>query len=279
MNNPTIFAIIFALFTFSSVKADQYPGDVEFSNIVQRVYHEVSADNISMSFRSDIVTRGQLCSVLVNRHNSQISPGATRSNASFIGVTLSHSDCLNALWYSSGYSGPSGWLAWAGVLRGTWFNDNNQQFNDSANWLSPVKEPGFDSRNYDLQTVIFTGRTGQARYGWNVSHPSVDYVWGWDQKDNANQNGERGTHVGWTFQKSSAQCIVWATPEEAFLECVKPSHTCASQKRRVSAGFFGMGQWTIGSCSSGGSGGGRGGPRPILEEGPDLPGEPLINNR
>jgi len=78
-----------------------------------------------------------------------------------------------------------------------------------------------------------------------MSHPDVAYVWGWDAKNNGNQGGETGTHVGWAFDKSEAKCIVWATPEEAFLECVRPTNSCGG-KKRVSTGFFGMGQWTIG---------------------------------
>jgi len=242
------------------VYADQYPGDIAFTNIVQRVYHEVSADSISMSSRPNIVNRHQLCSNLVDRHNNWIAPGAGQSNADFINLSITQSDCLNALWYSNGYSSSAGWSAWAGLLTGTWYNDNGEEFNDGANWQSPISVTGFDGRTYQLQNVIFEGRTGSAQFGWNSSHPDVDYVWGWDGKDNSNQNGERGTHVGWAFSKSSAQCIIWATPEEAFLECVKPR--CAG-KQRVSTGFFGMGQWNIGntSCRTAPSGGIR--PRPI----------------
>lgn len=244
-----------------SAFADVYPGDTTFTNIVQNVYHAVSADNISYK-NNTIRTRDELCSNLVNRHNNHISKLASQSNASFIGVTLTQLDCLNALWYSDGYNGSSGWQAWAGNLTGTWYSDefldNNgnitqaaNTFNDSADWLSPVKESGSDGRTYDLQSVIFTERTGNARYGWNMSHADVAYVWGWDGKNNQNQGGQVGTHVGWTFEKSGAQCIIWATPEEAFLECVKPK--CAG-KQRISTGFYGMGQWTIGNTSCGTSG-------------------------
>jgi len=240
------------LFINQASYADIYPGDTAYSQIVQRVYHEVSSDNINMLYKTNIVSRNQLCSELVNRHNNHKAPGASQTNAGFIGVTLTQLDCLNALWYSDGYDSSAGWTAWAGNLVGTWFNDDNQQFTDPANWNSPVKENGNDGRVYDLQNVLFSARSGNARYGWNMSHPDVAYVWGWDAKDNNNQHGERGTHVGWTFEKSGAQCIIWATPEEAFLECVKPK---CSGKQRVSTGFFGMGQWTIGStsCSSGSS--------------------------
>jgi len=253
-----------------SVYADQYPGDFAFTDIVQRVYHQVSADSINMSSRPNIINRHQLCSTLVNRHNNWVAPGVGESNANFINLSLTQSDCLNALWYSNGYSSSAGWRAWAGFLTGSWFNDDEEQFPDGANWLSPVPIIGFDNRTYQLQSVLFGGRTGISQFGWNSSHPNVDYVWGWDGKDNNNQNGERGTHVGWTFSKGTAQCIIWATPEEAFLECVKPK--CAG-KQRVSVGFSGMGQWNIGDASCGTTSVGK--TRPFRPIEPISPIEPI----
>jgi len=77
-----------------------------------------------------------------------------------------------------------------------------------------------------------------------MSNPGVNYVWGWDPKDNTDNDGLQGAVVGWTFKKTSAnaECIVWVSKDEAFLECVKPY--CGG-KLRVSAGFFGLGQWAI----------------------------------
>ena len=177
--------------------ADRYPGDAAFEEIRQEVYGGITSDNIRMDFNRSIVTRNQLCRTLVNRHNTNRvtyreddEPNGriltTTTNASFIGVSLTELDCLNALWFSDGYDSSAGWRAWAGNLVGTWFNDERffntetneyqQIFTDPANWLSPEAERG--ERTYYLQSVIFSGRSGNARYGWNKSNRDVAYVWG-----------------------------------------------------------------------------------------------------
>lgn len=239
------------------VSGDTYPGDATYSQIVQEIYHEVSSDSISMTFQSSITTRNSLCETLVTRHNTHKPTGASQTNATYIGVALSEQDCLNALWFSSGYNNASEWGAWAGVLSGTWFNGDGQTFTDPADWKVPhtvqTANPSTDLDNnggpriYDIQSVLFSNRTGNARFAWNMSHKDIEYVWGWDAKDNNNQNGRRGAHIGWTFEKNNANCIIWVTPEESFLECVKP---ICSGKRRVSTGLFGIGQWEIGSVKN-----------------------------
>ena len=56
-------------------------------------------------------------------------------------------------------------------------------------------------------------------------------MWGWDPKDYTNHYGYQGSHVGYPFTSNSgADCIVWLTGEEAFLECVK---TCLSVRREL----------------------------------------------
>ena len=73
-------------------------------------------------------------------------------------------------------------------------------------------------------------------------------MWGWDPKDSTNHYGYQGSHVGYPFTSNSgADCIVWLTGEEAFLECVK---TVSFSKKRTSAGFWGFGQWVIQPISS-----------------------------
>ena len=68
-------------------------------------------------------------------------------------------------------------------------------------------------------------------------------VWRWDPKDSTNHLGYQGSHVGYPFTSASgADCIVWVTGEEAFLECLK---TVAGTKKRTSAGFCGFGQWHV----------------------------------
>ena len=70
-----------------------------------------------------------------------------------------------------------------------------------------------------------------------------DVVWGWDPKDPTDHFGYQGALVGWPFTSASgADCIVWLTGEEAFLECIK---TVGTTKRRTMVGFWGYGQWRV----------------------------------
>ena len=96
-------------------------------------------------------------------------------------------------------------------------------------------------------------------------------MWGWDPKEPVQHYGWQGSHVGWPFTSASgAECIVWLTGEEAFLECIK---TVGTTKRRTSAGFWGYGQWRVKTsntktcCSRQGCEGPRGTPG---QRGPQL---------
>lgn len=236
------------------LSADRYPGDTTYTSIVQEIYHGVSSDNIILSFNLTINDRKQLCETLVEQHNNGLPGSASETNSAYINEVISLNSCLNALWYSSGYNDSSGLDAWTGELTGTWYNNNDQSFTDPATWEKPIgvstNDPQNDLSNgvprvYNFQKVIFGGsdRTDYAKYGWNQSHPDIAYIWGWDPKDNDDQHGMRGTHVGWTFSQGQTKCIIWVTKEESFLECIKPM---AIGKRRTSAGLNGIGQWDIG---------------------------------
>ena len=234
------------------VTADIYPGDTTYSAIVQTIYHQISSDNVQLAYDQSISDRTDLCAKLISKHNTATPGVASQTNASFINETITLNTCLNALWYSSGYSSISDLATWAGTLSGTWYDDSGATFNDPAVWNNPINVTTSDPLNdldsngnpriYIFQQVIFSSRTGDARYGWNQSHSDVAYIWGWDAKDNLQQFGEVGTHVGWTFDQGQAKCIIWVTRKEAFLECVK---TINGTKRRTSAGLFGIGQWSI----------------------------------
>ncbi len=247
-----------ALLLINNTYADVYPGDSTYSNYVQNIYHSVTGDNINLEYDSSITTRQQLCNRLVSRHNTgrNTASGQLQSNADFSGVVIFEQDCVNALTFTQGYSNAAGLEAWAGQHRGTWY-DQSQTFSDSADWQHPVKEPSNDPsdldnngnpRVYDFQSVVFTERTGDARYGWNQSHPEVQYIWGWDPKDNSNDFGRTGTHVGFVFESGLAECIVWVTFKEAFLECVS---TGGLDRYRTSTGFFGYGQWDVTNWNGG----------------------------
>ena len=79
-----------------------------------------------------------------------------------------------------------------------------------------------------------------------IFHTQEMVVWGWDPKEVANHFGYQGTHVGYPFTassaSSSAECIVWLTGEEAFLECVQTTELAG---KRTSAGIWGYGHWKV----------------------------------
>ena len=245
-----VFGATLTLLLAPSAGADVYPGDASYGAIVQDIYHEVTSDSIYLNWQTSITTRTELCEALTSAHNTGLNPGMSASNADWINESVSVDDCLWALWYTNGYPGNAAWNKWAGTHNGYWY-DQTTQFHDSAYWApavgrlaaSPSDVDSMGNRRvYSFQDVRFLDRTGPARYGWNQSHHEVDYVWGWDPKNSGNQNGYTGTHVGFTFEVNTASCIIWVTSNEAFLECVKQ---VGSSRRRTSAGFFGMGQWTV----------------------------------
>ena len=72
----------------------------------------------------------------------------------------------------------------------------------------------------------------------------VLYIWGWDPKNNSCQGGRQGAHVGFPFDVgASTHCIVWVTPEEAFLECLRNRHRTSTTSG--SGNSEGYGQWYI----------------------------------
>jgi hypothetical protein len=232
--------------------SDTYPGDRAYTQIIEDLRDRVSRDRIVMQFWQGgaVQSRSQVCQLLVQRHNSGSNRGQSQTNSAFLGQSLTGTECTNALIRTRGYSSPAGWTEWAGLHQGTWYGD--AQFPDSARWLVPRREPtrspGSDldrsrqARVYDFQPVEFLNRTGAARNGWNQSHPEVSYVWGWDPKEGQDERGQNGAHIGFPLQVGTVSCLIWFTPKEAFLECIKRTGT---GRVRTSTGLFGFGQWTV----------------------------------
>jgi len=234
--------------------SDNYPGDAAYSNLVQTVYGGVTSDSISMALHNGGATQSRtaVAQILVDRHNNRQNSGQAQTNADFLGTSFTVQEVVDALTFTKGYPSSVGWAQWAGNHSGTWF-DENQQFTDNARWLSPVVEPTNDPqfdrdnagqpRRYDFQKAEFLNSAGQVkRTGWNQSHHEVQYLWGWDPKEQGNENGRIGTHVGLPFTKQNTSVIVWFTPQEVFLECIVTSD---AMRKRTSTGLKGFGQWTV----------------------------------
>jgi len=183
----SLVAVFTLLGTYSQLAdADCYPGDTQFTAIVQEVYKKVTSDRISglRGYGSYELTRTQLCSLLVQNHNSGLiqSRGQTRTNNNFLGQAISLSSCVNALVYTKGYDTDEGWRRWAGTLSGTWWS-NYGLFSDGAEWYQPYWKNG---QTYAVQKVEFlsqwrkenckfvdqTGAT--CRFGWNQSGRGVN---------------------------------------------------------------------------------------------------------
>ena len=168
--------------------ADCYPGDSQYTAIVQGIYKKVTSDKISgLRGYPNPLTRSQLCNLLVNNHNNGYlrASGQSYTNQRFLGQSVSVSSCVNALTYTKGYDTQSGWIKWAGRHNGKWWSRHgNRVFNDGARWNQPYLkyDPG---QTYAVQKVEFlsqwrkvhcthvdqTGAT--CRYGWNQSGKGV----------------------------------------------------------------------------------------------------------
>lgn len=212
---------------------------------VNTIVGQVQTDQLSFSAHSSVTNRRQLCSALTPRHNRRRMGRRGLTNADYLGgVEVSRAECESALATPTFYA--AGDLNhWRGRHVGRWLNDNGQRFNDHATWA--VEQAG--SRQYGRggpsayreQAVGFS----DGRQGYNGSSSSLNYIWGWDPKDDGSCN--KGVHVGYPIQPragmSVVHCLLWLTPSEAFLECVFDDS--AAPNGRTSTGFWGMGQWSV----------------------------------
>ena len=199
--------------------SDTYPGDRDYTRIIDDMRGRVAADRISMQYWQGgaALSRSQVCQLLADRHNNGRNAGQGQTSAAFLGLSVTSGDCLNALSLTRGYPPAAGLTAWAGHYQGTWYAER-QQFTDNALWHPPRGEPtrhprtDRDSANrprfYSLQPVEFLNRSGPARFGWNQSHPELPYIWGWDPKEGPDERGQNGAHLGYPFQVGAASCII-----------------------------------------------------------------------
>ena len=177
--------LICLLGALGCARADCYPGDTPFTNIVQEIYHGVTADNIVLAYSGpSSMSRQALCSILVSNHNYGRNRGQSQTNRDFLGNTfITQFDCVNALTYTKGYSSSAGWQEWAGNHRGTWYGEETS-FSDSAKWYHPYTKSDY-KHTYAVQKVEFQSQwrrnncrridmTGaNCRFGWNQSGTGV----------------------------------------------------------------------------------------------------------
>lgn len=236
-------------------KPDNFPDDRAFTVILQMILDGVRQDQMEFGWfrRLNINSKQELCRFLVNRFKTKKNAGMEKTNSEYTGCDLTEADCLGALTNPSGFDSGDRWGSWSGTHEGSWFPDVGTKIDDKAEWAEPSKERTHDPQNdldgngqpreYDFQKVHWPGRTC-GKDGWNQSHPDVEYVWGWDPKENGEENGNIGAHVGFPFKSGDCEFIIWITKKEAFLEAVNTSHPVPGRKKS-STGLGGCGQWEI----------------------------------
>lgn len=238
-------SVMIGLFLISMLgisKADIWPGDGGFYDICLEILDDVSGDAIRFRQSFDYtdiretLSRFQLCNRLTTQHN-------THNSVYLGGAGVTNSECVAALNSPLSYD-TAEWNNWSGRHCGSWRSIGGggavgSPDTDHALWNTAVP-----SGAYQRQSVTFLTRPGTCcDDGWNESGGTEVVVWGWDPKDPSDHGGYQGSHAGYPFtSSSSADCIVWLTGEEAFLECIK---TVGSIKKRTSAGFWGFGQWRV----------------------------------
>lgn len=249
-------------------EADEYPGDDAYNQKIQTLLEAFYSDQMDFPWHGATnVTREQLCEGLVELHYGGTLNGMTVNNAEWLGcnaftpVNFS-TILLDALMNPKPFDLKSGWADWEGHHQGNWYSPT-QVFSDEAIWSPPVQQPtsdpvnDLDSNNqprvYDFQEVVWPARQ-VGNHGWNQSHHEVPYIWGWDPKENGNENGDIGTHVGFPFSIDHCKFIVWITPKAAFLEGINlgtmETKTINGQQvsghPKTSTAFTdGFGQWLI----------------------------------
>ena len=173
--------ILLGVYT-QTINADCYPGDAQFTAIVQEVYKKVTSDRISglRGYGSLELTRTQLCSLLVRNHNSGLiqsqTSSQTRTNYNFLGESISLGACVNALVYTNGYDTDEGWRRWAGTLSGTWWS-NDEAISDGAKWYQPYWK---DGQTYAVQKVEFYSQWRKDNCKF-VDQTDATCLFGWNQ--------------------------------------------------------------------------------------------------
>ena len=180
-----LISLICVLGTLGYVKADCYPGNTAFTNIVQEIYKGVTSDNIILKYLgTSAINRQNLCQILVTHHNHGKNSGQFETNRQFLGnLHIWKHICVNALTYTTGYNSLTGWQNWAGYHSGKWYAET-KIFSDGAMWYTPyskyesgqmyaVQPVRFDSkwRKDNCHTKDSTGAT--CRNGWNQSGSGV----------------------------------------------------------------------------------------------------------
>ena len=176
--------VLCVLGIFGHASADCYPGDVNFTAIIQRIYQDVTSDRIVLAGVNQprsVLNRQQLCQILTDHHNSGRNPGQLQTNSGFLGSAIvSGIACTDALTYTEGYSNITGWQQWQGHHSGHRYS-LNRVFSEEETWHTPSYQSGtsnvLQSIRFGSQFRIsncvteYDGTT--CSFGWNQSGQGV----------------------------------------------------------------------------------------------------------
>lgn len=245
--------------------SDIYPGDADYTAIVQEIYKGadgrggVTGDAIAFPKRGDgrTWTRPEVVDQLLARLHETRTLGSRRTSChAFLGSpAITRDGILHSLYFHTGHPTARGWNDWRGLHDGAWHVDDGRTIPDAAVWHD-ARDEGRHAPSgspYHLQPVSFLEAPGSReveRDGWNQSHPDVQYLWGWDPKSEPapSRRGTLGAHLGFRHEQGGVDWIVWFTNTECFLEGIA---TVGTERRRVSVGFGqrpgfdGRGLWTV----------------------------------
>lgn len=230
----------------SNTNGDIYPGRVIFQEILTRLQKSVENNQIELPAINQTVSREELVTMLLDSHNTKKFEDQPITNSDFLGSSFTDSTLLDALTSSVGYTSIQQWSNWAGNYEGSFYSVTNK-FTDRARWMTPINKqtdlPNQDIDNtnaqlriYFYQDVDFLDGTTVVRRGFNEAHPDFPYLLGWDPKNQGNQNGEIGTHIGFSFTRNNMNYIIWLTPQEAYFEVISPGDSPDSNRKRTADG-------------------------------------------
>lgn len=186
----TVVVLLIVLQVCGLTYGDCYPGDTQFTAIVQGIYRKVTSNRISgLRGYSNPLTRSQLCRLLVDNHNfgKHRTSGQVSTNRQFLGQSISQSSCVNALNNTRGYSTQNEWNKWTGHYHGTWWN-SQRSFSDGARRYQPYLRY-VSGQTYAVQKIEFKSQwrrthctridqltRATCRFGWTQSGNGVIMV-------------------------------------------------------------------------------------------------------
>ena len=215
---------------------DTYPGDAQFERLARGLATNAANNTLSFDWAGRRgMSRSQLCGDIVAQHFGVKNPGMDLTNAEWLGAGGTASALTRAC--IAAMNQPNmcrvhvyNWNDWSGTHHGSW-HAPNKIYHDEARWS--MATTGAQARlghpQVRHQPVVWPNRPAASQNGWNESHRDEAFVWGWDPKENGNEQGLIATHIGFPFSDGTVRYIIWLTYKSAFLEGINTGLTVTRQ--------------------------------------------------